>query len=353
MLTIGVDAHKRVHAAVAIDGNGRELTRWRGGTAPADGDRLQAWAAALAGDRRWGIEGSGQYGHALAQQLVAAGEPVVEVNPRLTATMRRGSRGRGKSDRLDALAVARVVAQEGDALPTVLPDDASAVLAELTADRESARTEATRLRNQLHQVLHQLDPTGTWPDLTDADAVEALTSYRPPIGDALATTRANRVRHLAARLALALRQAAETAQLIIQLSRPHLAPLRDLCGVGDLSAGMLAGYLGGRDFTTDAQLASYAGVAPLEASSGEHVRHRLNRGGHRQLNALFHRIVLVQSRCRPETHAYLERRQGDDTTKAEAIRALKRFVARAVFRAWQQCTLPPLADLEVPLIEPT
>lgn len=300
MLTIGVDAHKRVHAAVAIDENGQERARWRGGTTPADGRQLQTWATALDDDRCWGIEGAGQYGHPLAQQLIATGERVVEVNPRLTATMRRGSRARGKSDRLDALAVARVVAQEGDALPIVGADDASTVLAELTADRDRACAEATRLRNQLHQVLHQLDPTARWPDLTDAAAVETLTSYQAPDGDVLVGTYAIRARHLAARLALALRQAAETRTAIEALVRADLAPLRELCGVGDLTAGMLAGQLGGRQFTTDAQLASSAGVAPLDASSGEQVRHRLNRGGNRQLNALRHRIALVQSRCSPK-----------------------------------------------------
>ena len=97
-------------------------------------------------------------------------------------------------------------------------------------------------------------------------------------------------------------------------------------------------------------MASYAGVAPLEASSGERTRHRLNRGGNRQLNALLHRIALVQSRCSPEARAYLVRRQRKGKTKPEAFRALKRYIARAVYRAWQHCTLPPLTDLAVPLI---
>lgn len=352
MLTIGIDAHKRVHAAVAIDAAGREVARWRGANLPADWDEVQTWAMTLAPERSWGIEGAGQYGRGLAQSLVRAGELVVEVNPRLTAGMRRGGRERGKSDRLDALAVARVVAQEGAALPAVRPDDASAVLAELTADRESATAEATRLRNQLHQVLHQLatiDPR-LWPDLTDADAVETLTRYQAPSSDPLAAAQASRVRHLVARLVLVLRQATESRQAIERLARPHLGPLLDLCGVAPLTAGMLAAHLGGRSFATDAQLASYAGVAPLEASSGEHTRHRLNRGGNRRLNALLHRIALVQSRCSPDARAYLARRQAEGKTKREAFRALKRYIARAVYRAWRQCTLPPCADLEMSLI---
>ncbi len=352
MLTIGVDAHKRVQQAVAIDGTGRERARWRGGNDPADWAALRTWAAGLDGERRWGIEGSGQYGHGLAQHLVAAGEPVVEVNPRLTATMRRGGRQRGKSDRLDALAVARVVAQEGDALPAVQPDDASAVLAELAADRASAVAEATAVRNELHQVLHQLsavDPRA-WPDLTKPDAVATLEAYQAPAGNPLAAARAIRVRHLAARLTLALEQAAATTQAIEELARPHLEPLDALCGVAPLTAGLLAAALGGHRFETDAQLASYAGTAPLPASSGEHARHRLNRGGNRGLNALIHRIALVQLQHAPEAQAYVAKRCGEAKTQREAIRCLKRFIARRVYRAWRQCTLPPLTEIEVPLI---
>lgn len=352
MLTIGVDAHKRVQQAVAIDGNGREVGRWRGGTTPADAKVLADWAAALDPDHRWGIEGRGQYGRRLAQHLVGEGATVVEVNPRLTAGMRRGSRTRGKSDRLDALAVARVVAQEGDALPAVGPDDASAVLAELAADRASAVAEATRLRNQLHQVLHQLGAVDgqAWPDLTNAAAVATLVDAQAPTTDALATARASRVRHLAARLKLALEQADATSAAIAALARRHLGPLDDLYGVAALTAGLLAAELGSRHFATDAQLASFAGTAPLEASSGEHARHRLNRGGNRQLNALLHRIAVIQVRGSTEAQAYVARRCGEGKTQREAIRCLKRYIARRVYRAWDQCTLPPLADLEVPLI---
>lgn len=336
MVTIGVDAHKRVHMAVVIDTGGREVMSWRGANTPAGWAALQHWAASLDGERRWGIEGTGQYGHGLAQTLVTAGEPVVEVNPRLTAGMRRGGRARGKSDRLDALAVARVVAQEGAGLPTVHPDDASTVLAELVADRESARAEATRIRNQLHQVLARLGGVDArpWPDLTDSDAVATLTTYQPPTADPLAGAQVMR---------------AATQRVIVQLSRPHLGPLLAVCGVAPLTAGMLAAELGTRHFATDAQLASYAGVAPVEASSGEHTRHRLNRTGNRQLNAIVHRIALVQSRCSPDARAYLAKQQAAGKTKREAIRALKRYIVRAVFRAWQQCTLPPLTTLEVPL----
>jgi len=285
-----------------------------------------------------------QHGRGLAQSLVRAGATVGEVNPRLTATMRRGSRPRGKSDRLDALAVARVVQQEGTALPAVRPEDATATLTVLVRDRTSALVEATRRRNQLHQHLHHLsavDPQ-RWPDLTDPDAIAGLPTYVAPSPDPVVAARAQAVRHRAERLVLALRQADQTRRAIETAARPQLEPLLAIRGVAPLTAGLLAAELGARPFASDAALASYAGAAPLEASSGEHVRHRLNRGGNRHLNAVLHRIALVQARCHPPAQAYLARRQAEGKTKAEAIRALKRSSARAVFQAWQQCALAPI-----------
>lgn len=342
-MIIGIDAHKHVHQAVAIDDVGREQARWRGANTPAAWEDLHRWAQERGTDRTWGIEGAGQYGRGLAQYLIAAHEPVVEVNPRQTAAMRRGGRQRGKSDRLDALAVARVVAQEGDALPTVVAEDGCAVLAVLVAEREQALAEATRLRNQLHQVVLQLSfvDDRTWPDLTAAAAVATLETYQGPDDGALVQARAAVVRRLAARLALALRQAAESAAEIVQTAAPLCGPLRAVVGVGALTAGMLAAHLGcGQRFATDAHLASYAGIAPLDASSGTQERHRLNRTGDRALNALIHRIALVQARCHQPAKDYLARRRAEGKTQREALRALKRFITRAIFRAWRQCDTP-------------
>lgn len=348
MVYLGVDAHKRVHAAVAIDGNGRELGQWRGSNTPAGWQEVLDWGRTQGPARQWGIEGAGQYGRGLAQYLLAAGEAVVEVNPRQTAARRRGNRQRGKSDRLDALAVARVVAQEGDALPAVQPLDVSAVLAVLVAEREGAQREATRLRNQLHQVLGQLDPAyeQTWSNLTAAATVDALTRYQVETSDALRQAQAASVRRLAERLALAVTQAEAVKREIEAWARQHLQPLLALKGIGPLAAGMLAAHLGpGQRFATDAQLAMHAGVAPLEASSGEVVRHRLNRSGNRQLNAILHRMALTQSHCADAAQTYLAKRQREGKTEREAVRALKRYLARAVFRAWQACgVLPTTAD---------
>ncbi len=121
----------------------------------------------------------------------------------------------------------------------------------------------------------------------------------------------------------------------------RFAALTQICGVSRRTAGALAGILGpGRRFATDAHLAAYAGVAPLEASSAERVRHRLSRGGNRRLNAILYRIVLTQSRHAPAAQAYLARRVSEGKTRREAVRARKRFVVRALWRRWQECLAP-------------
>jgi transposase len=207
--------------------------------------------------------------------------------------------------------------------------------------REAAVAEATRLRNQLHQ-LSAVELQG-WPDLTDPEAVASLSTDEAPSSDPVLQARAMAVRHLATRLALALRQAAELAQTVATQAHATVQPLEQICGVAALTAGMLAAHLGGRRFGSDAQLAMSAGVAPLDASSGAQERHRLNRGGNRPRNAILHRIALTQQRCHPPAQRYLAKKRAEGKTKDEALRCLKRYIARAVYRAWDRCALAPPA----------
>lgn len=158
MITIGVDAHKRVHMAVAVDAAGRELARWRGPNSIAGWCELARWGAALDGPVCWGIEGAWKYGRGLAQHLITTGAAVVEVNPRWTAAGRRRARRRDKHDRLDAQAVARYVWREGATLPRLVADDDTAVLDLLVSEREDLVAEATRLRNQRQQLVLHRDP---------------------------------------------------------------------------------------------------------------------------------------------------------------------------------------------------
>jgi transposase len=344
MITIGVDAHKDVHAAVALDEAGRELDQWRGPNSPQGWARLAACAAAHAAShgaaRQWGIEGAGHYGRGLAQQLLAGGETVYDINPRWTAQERQRARRPAKSDRLDARAVALYLWREATTLPPLKAEDDTAVLAVLTTEREGALAEATRLRNQLHATRLHLDPQYKehLPALTTEAGIAAAEAYVGPGRTALQQAQAASVRRLAQRLRLATAQAADLERQIAARAPAGFSPLTRLKGIDLLTAGTLAGLLRpGRRFGSDAQVSAYAGVAPLEASSAGRVRHRLNRGGNRRLNAILYRMALTHLRCWAPAQDYVARRLREGKTKREAIRALKRYLMRAIWRLWQEC----------------
>ena len=344
MVIIGVDAHKRMHAAVAVNASGTILGEWKGPNTPSGWHDLATWATAFPAPRQWGIEGAWNYGRGLAQHLVARGEQVFEVNPRWTAQRRRRARKAGKSDRLDAHAVAQLVREEGSSLPRVPSDDETAVLELLTTEREAALADATRLRNHLHQLLVQTLPdySDHLPSLTSEAGLRAAEIFLSTTQSPLHQHRAAAIRRIAERLRLALRQADELGEEIRRLAAVRFAPLTELCGVQLLTAGALAGILGpGQRFKSESQLAMYAGVAPLETSSAGVVRHRLNRGGNRRLNAILYRIALAQARGSDEARAYLARRRAEGKSWREAMRALKRHLIRAIWRLWQKCLVQP------------
>ena len=339
MITIGVDAHKRIHVAVAVDEKGHDVSAWRGPNSPAGWQQLAAWSNSLDANQ-WGVEGAWGNGRGLAQHLVEEGATVYEINPRWTAKERRHARKPGKTDSLDARAIALFVRQEAPGLPRVFADDETAVLNLLTTEREAAVAESTRLRNQIHALLLQIDPEYQvhLPSLSSKSALEALESYPLRTAGPLQPHRIAAVRRLAQRLKLALSQAEDLAREIRLLASLRFAPLTRLCGVNLLTAGTLAGILGpGRRFRSDAELAAYAGVAPLEASSAGRTRHRLNRGGNRRLNGVIYRIALTQAHHLPEARAYLDRRVSEGKTRREANRCLRRYVIRAVWRLWHEC----------------
>lgn len=338
MITIGVDPHKRVNEAVAIDDGGHELSRWRGPNDAQGWENCDAWAAMLDQERQFGVEGSGSLGRGIAQYLVGKSEVVFEINPRWTAMVRMHARRSDKTDRLDARAVALFVRQEAPDLPRVGVEDETVALDVLTCEREDAVSESTRLQNQLHALLQQLDPhyRDIVPSMKTAPCIARLKVFEVSSDSTAAQlARAGAVRRLATRLELVRAQIDELAEQIRGISAARFAPLTQICGVNFLTAGALAGILGpGRRFETDAELAKFAGVAPIEASSAGHVRHRLNRGGNRRLNAILYRIVLTQAHYSPEARAYLDRRVSEGRTRREAFRALKRYVIRAIFRVW-------------------
>jgi transposase len=340
MITVGVDPHKSVHHAVAIDALGKVLGEWRGEHSPAGWASLLAWARGQAAEVPWGIEGAWSNGHGLGQYLVGQGETVYDVPPRQTASERGRSRGRSKSAARDGLAIARLVAREGGSLTRVIAEDETAVLAVLVRERRGALAEATRVRNQLHALLTLCDPRyrEQVPALTSPAGIAAVRTYQVVGGSAAQQARAASIRRLGERLALLTAQAVELEQEISALGKARFCPLMRSKGIKGLTAGTLAGLLGcGQRFSREDQLASYAGIAPLEASSGGVVRHRLNRTGNRQLNAVVHRIALTQLHSSPAAKAHVERRQREGKSKREALRALKRYLIRAIWREWQAC----------------
>jgi len=340
MISVGVDAHKRVHQGVALDDAGREVSQWRGANTPEGWQHFLQWVAGLGETRMVGIEGAWGYGRGLAQFLVLHGETVLEVNSRWTAMGRRVARKRDKTDRLDASAVAAYVRREGSNLPTVSAEDETAALDMLSNERDAAVGEATRVRNRLHALLLTIDPAyGTsYGRLKSRAVLVRLETMSPATESLLDVERSGMVHRLVQRLRRLEDEADELAERIRELAAPRFLPLTRLCGINLLTAGMLAGILGpGQRFATDAQLAAYAGVSPLEASSASRVRHRLNRGGNRRLNALFYRIALTQAHYSTEARAYLARRVSEGKTKREAIRALKRHLVRVVWKLWKEC----------------
>lgn len=338
MCWIGVDCHKWQHTAALLDAHGQLLDHWQGGTSPADWQALLAWAARAGAERCWGIEGSGHYGRGLAQFLVSQGETVVEVNTRLTTLGRRSRGSHAKNDQRDAEAIAAVVQAQVERLPRIQAEDASAVLALLTAEREDLQAATTRLRNQLHGLIQQAEPGAPKAKLGTPRDVARWQTYQARQPAPLSQLRADRIRQRAQQLVALLEEVAALGTQIEAAAPAVAAPLYELSGIGWLTAGMLAGYLGpGQRFATDRHLAADAGVAPLEVSSAGRVRHRLNRGGQRQLNAIFHRIARAQLLHNEEAQAYVTRRVREGKSEAEALRALKRYVARRVYRRWQRC----------------
>jgi transposase len=333
MVVLGVDPHKQSYTVVAVDQTGRQLAQLTV-SARTDGQlRLLGWARQLpipdGVQRRWAVEDGRQVAGRLVAQLLRAGEQVVWVPPKLMANAR--SSARGKSDPIDALAVARAALREPGLAAAQLQGPALAV--RLVADhREDLVAERTRMLNRLRWHLHDLDPelappTGTLTRLWVLDRLAGQLQ-------GLAGVRAE----IAAELVARIRQLTERInQLQADLDRrvgPLSGQLRQVVGVGALGAAKLIGETGGvRRFRGSAQFAMHAGVAPIPVWSGNRTRHRLNRGGNRQLNAAIHRVAVTQLRAYGPAQALMARRIAAGNSKPEALRVLKRHLADVLYAA--------------------
>lgn len=333
MVTLGADCHKRTHTLVAVDENGREL-----GTktvAAIEAGHLEGlrWASQWP-DRRWALENCRHLSRRLEANLLQAGEAVVQVSPKLMAGARRSAREWGKSDPIDALAVARAALREFD-LPVARLEGESRQVKLLLDHREDLVGERTRVQNRLRWHLHELEPTFDAP---------ARSLDRKVVLCQVAKVLAGH-HGVAAEIAIELLgRVAELTRRINELERQictlvsRLAPnLLELEGCAALGAAKLIGETAGVSrFKTAAQFAMHNGSAPIPVWSGSQERHRLNRGGNRQLNAALYRIAITQIRFGGRGHAYVERRRAGGDTKREALRALRRHISDEVFRRmWQ------------------
>jgi transposase len=327
MIVVGVDVHKYSLTAVAVDELGRPVAEHVG---LVDG-QVVAWARSLGEERLWAVEDCRRVSRGLERSLVEAGERLVRVPPRLTAPQRRRGRTRGKSDRIDALAVARAALQEPGLDGPRAGEDTLRELKLLVDHRDDLVAERRRAQQRLRWHLHELDPTLQVP-LGALDRAIWLDRLARKLARREQTTQVQIARDLLGRCRVLTREIVALDRVLHDRTRTLAPRLLELAGCGPLSAAKLLCEIGPIDrFPSDSQLARHAGVAPLDASSGKHQRHRLDRGGNRQLNCALHRIAITQGRVHPPARAYLERKQNEGKTRREAIRCLKRQLARTVY----------------------
>lgn len=326
-VAIGVDTHKQTHTAVALDRVGAQLASCEVDATSAGYAQLLAWASEL-GEPAFALEGTGSYGAGLASVLVAAGLPVYEVE-----RPRRRERRAGKSDLIDAArAAARLLSGEG---LSVLRGGSPARedLRLLLLERRSAVRARTAALNQAHAVLLTAPtPLRERLDGLKGDKLaERCARLRPR--EEHERVLVSVLRRLAARAQLLTRELAQLESELEQIVSTLVPDLLTESGVGPICAAQLVVSSGDpQRMRSEASFAALAGTSPVEASSGPSRRHRLNRGGDRQLNAALHVIARTRLRCHPETRAYRDRLLARGKSKREATRCIKRQLARHCYQ---------------------
>lgn len=346
MIVIGADTHKQSHTLAAVDAaTGRLVADGTVRARRRSFEDLLVWARGLeASERVWAIEDCRHVSGALERFLLVHGERVVRVPPKLMAGSRRAAREPGKSDLIDAVAIARAALREGlETLPVAQLAGPELEVGLLVDHRERLVGQRTALINDLRWGLHDL-----WPDLEIPARALSGRGWQERIAGRLGrseqTARVRIARDEIRRIRELTRTIdgleAELAGLVKQLA-PRLLAER---GCGVLIAAKLVGEIAGSDrYASDAKLARAAGSAPIPASSGRTDRHRLDRGGNRQLNCALHRLAVTKGRLDPQTAAYLARKQAEGKSRREALRCLKRHLARRVWKLLQTPDRPDTA----------
>jgi transposase len=333
MIVIGTDTHKRTHTAVAVvAGTGELQSELTARALPPGFAEMLSWAQGLDGERVWAIEDCRHVSAAFERFLVARGERVVRVAPKLTGASRRGARSAGKSDSIDALAVARAAVAEGpESLPAATVDEQALQIKLLLDHHDDLVSQRSDDQRRLRWHLHDLWPEFQLPaGCLDRDRWLTRVAHR--LARAEQSTRVQICRELVLAIRSRTKRIRGLERELGALIAAKAPQLLELPGCGVLTAARIIGDLGDvTRFATDAKLARLAGVAPVPVSSGLRSRHRLDRGGNRKLNCAFHRLAVTQGRIHPQAREYLTRKQAEGRTRMDALRCLKRHLARRVF----------------------
>jgi transposase len=329
-VVIGMDPHKRSATIEVMAGDETVL-----GTGRFDTNR-NGYAAMVTyakqwPNRVWAIEGCEGIGRHIATRLLANGEQVVDVPPKLSARARVFVTGQGrKTDATDAHSVALVGTRMGGLRP-VVNDEQLAVLRLLVDRRRSLGDDHTRMVCQLHQLLLELIPGGAKKSLSAAQAKALLATVRPR--DAVGKARRRVAAELIADLERVYQRSKQADKELKELVAATGTTLMDLHGIGPSGAARLLVEVGDiTRFPNRAHFASWNGTAPIDASSGDQVRHRLSRAGNRQINRVLHIMATVQLRNATLGRAYFDRRKAAGKTSMEAMRSLKRRLSDIVYR---------------------
>ena len=349
-MIIGIDPHKSSHTATAVSpATNTAVASLRFDATLAGYRTLWRWAGSFP-ERRWAIENARGLGRHLAQWLIARGETVLDVPTTATARVRELSRGgRRKNDVIDASAAASVAALHGDAVVVGLEDETT-VFALLEERRANLAGQRVRAVNQLYALLRDLVPGGARTALTAAAAAKILRTVRP--ASPSERTRKELGRDLVSEIRAVDARLADIASRMTIALDEHGTCLLDVDGVGPVLAVRLIGRTGRASrFRSPAAFANYSGVAPIEVASGERARHRLSRGGDRQLNSALHLVAVTQVRMRDSVgRHYFDRKIAEGKTRNEAMRCLKRRIADHVWRLMLADERLRHQDLEEPLV---
>jgi transposase len=342
MVTIGVDPHKQTHTAAAVNELGVEVAQHTAPARPVGNGQLLEWARALDDERVWAVEDVRNVSGSLERFLIDRGETVVRLAPQLMAGARSGARTRGKSDPSDALAIARAALREGvENLPTARLAGPEREIRQLALYRERLLDMRTRLSNELRWQLHDL-----WPDFELPAKALTQPGWQTKVASRLAraeqTVQVLIARDMIGRISELSQATKDLYDQVAALVKRVAPQLLAEPGIGVLLAAKFIGEIAGIDrFTTDAQLARLAGCAPIPVSSGRSDRHRLDPGGNRRLNSAFYMLAIIRIRDDPRTALYLAKQRANGKTKREAIRNLKRHLARRVYHLLRDPTSVP------------